>query len=110
MLKNLKTLTDVRKEMLTGNPFDFTYCTYDEKRHTGGERVSIRKCLLFASPEEREIITPQAQQSAGDGKKRVTKNPSHEAHNTFNIRTQNNEVKKVHWLLIEEFNNCKVVM
>lgn len=109
-MKKLKTLTDVRKEMLTGNAFDIMYCTYDQRRGTGGERVSVRKCLLFATPEERQQIAPQPQGSAGDGKERIVKNPKHAAHNTFNIRLQNNEVNKVHWLLIEEFNNHKVVM
>ena len=109
-MKRLKTLTDVRKEMLTGHPFDITYCTFDEKRGTGGDRVSIRKALLFATPEEKKEMTPAPQAAAGERQVKFKKNPNHSAHNTFNIRLQNTDVKKVHWLLIEEFNNHKVVM
>ena len=108
-MKKLITVTDARKQMLTGNAFDMVYCTYDERRSTGGERVSVRKCLLFANDEEKKEMSQLPVLVAGE-KIMKSKNPNHEAHNTFNIRLQNTEVKKVHWLLIEEFNNQKVVM
>lgn len=110
-MKRLITLTNVRKEMLTGNAFDMVYCTYDERRGTGGERVSVRKCLLFESAEEKKEIAPEPMLAVIENEKpKHAKNPKHYAHNTFNVRLQNTEVKKVHWLLIEEFNNQKVVM
>lgn len=108
-MKRIVMLTDARKQMLTGNPFDMVYCTYDERRGTGGDRVTVRKALLFKSADEKQEQN-QLPVLVGGEKIVKGKNPNHFSHNTFNIRLQNTEVKKVHWLLIEEFNNQKVVM
>ena len=108
----IKTLTDVRKEMLTGQPFTIVYCKYSEKRRTGGERASVANAMLFATAVEKEQLVEMinAPVISDVNRKSVTRDPNHQIHNTFNMRLNNGDIEKVRWLLIEEFNHFKVVM
>jgi hypothetical protein len=103
----IKTLQQVRDRVLTGEPFSITYCTFDEKRGTGGERRTIERAV---APKLRVKTAPAAtalKSPSGD----LGVSPHHLWNNTFNITDlATNRVKKIHWLLIELYNGYQVVM
>lgn len=105
----IKTLSQVRAEVLSGNPFDINFCAYDETRRTGGERKQYIACKLVATPKAKGKCD-----TAVAIKERVdSKNPQHFLHGTFNVSLIKEGVpviRKIHWLLIEEFNGFQVVL
>lgn len=105
----IKTLTQVRKEMLTGAPCNIVVCSYDAKRQTGGDREVYKGCRMLVATEKVSEQKPDLTQKLTTEK--GGRNPQHWTNGTFNIVLQmQSQVRKIRWLLIEEFNGYQVVM
>ena len=81
-------------------PFDITFCTLDEGRKTGGERIELKGVLssrMLEKARKRGFHEPDP----GQGKE---KRQNHYANATRNLLLPNGHYKKVHIFLIEFFN------
>lgn len=106
----LKTLTEAREIVRTGKPCDITFCTFDEKRGTGGKRERYEQCTLVKGSESSGEAAP-ASTAPGSAASSSSKNPHHLMHGTFNVKLKgSSEMRKIHWLLIEMINGFQVVM
>ncbi|MDB4919844.1 hypothetical protein [Mucilaginibacter sp.] len=76
-------------------PFKFRFDTCNLKDGTGGKRISMTDVILVGGAVSRSN----------------TQNPGHFANYTRNFRSINNqEIRKFHPLLVEEFNDMRVIL
>lgn len=96
---------DVIKYLDSGQPFQFCFITYDQKRKKGGEYIEIKSAVKFmAKPAAQKSI--EAAQPIFKG---VSKNPHHFENATRNIKLENGQLRKIHIRLIRIFNHKKVI-
>jgi hypothetical protein len=96
---------DVIKYMDSGQPFQFCFITYDQKRKTGGEWIEIKSAVKFMAKKAVAKSIEDAQPIF----KGVSKNPHHFENATRNIKLQNGSIRKIHIRLIRIFNYKKVI-
>ncbi len=94
----------MQQEMETGSPFNIEFCTYDEKRLTGGELIKLGPAIL----------TYRRKKTGGIAKKTTTptaKKHRNNWHNeTLTIRVKgSSRFITVHKQLITLFNNERVI-
>lgn len=74
-------------------PFSITFVTYDEKRGTGGEKITLDEAVFVGGPS----------------RKNKKWSPNHFANYTRNIRALHGDrIMKVHALLVTRFNGYRV--
>lgn len=92
-----EVLTAIRE---SEEPFDIAYCTYDESRKTGGDRIELKGVLssrMQAQAKKRGFANPEPTQG-------IQKRQNHYHNATRNLLLPNGKYKKVHIYLIEFFN------
>jgi hypothetical protein len=92
-------------------PFSLRCVTYNEQLQTGGEFLEIEKGVLNDSRESIIEASPLQKLNADihQREERLKKNPHHSENFTRNIRIlPGNNIRKIHALLITEFNGEKV--
>ncbi|AFD05963.1 hypothetical protein [Solitalea canadensis] len=86
---------DTRDEMGNSVPFSVGFVTCDMRKGTGGERVWMDNAVIVGGSSSHSSV----------------KNPNHWGNFTRNIKVLGtNEIRKVHALLIFEFNGERVIL
>ena len=81
-------------------PFDISFCTLDEGRKKGGERIELKGVLssrMLDKARRKGFAEPEPAQG-------IEKKQNHYQHATRNLLLPNGHYKKVHIYLIEFFN------
>jgi hypothetical protein len=100
--------SEVLKQADTGDPFDMVLVTCDRKRGTGGELLSVKQWAKMHNIEVAEKMPGTIRKTA----RAMVKNPHHWVNKTLNIFNPNNKTLhpiKVHFRLIQFFNNKRVI-
>lgn len=111
------SIRDVLDYMASGNTFSLKVVSYDHKRQKGGQIIEYPEVVQVIKKEDAERkqrpATKQEQLQA-KVQEHKSKNPSHGKHYTRNINVLQDGhptsiIRKIHPILIIEFNNKKVV-
>ena len=106
-MSKLITLSEVREKLILGQKIDIVFCTYDARRNTGGDREEIFQ-VISTSPQQLKVERTKKADIVEQEK--IKKNPNHQLNGTVNVRLQNAEIRKIHWILIEKVNGKQVVI
>lgn len=116
--KEYYTYSDILEWMESGRPFSLRYVTFDRQRKRGGQVKYISEAeMVQAEEEERRARKIKGRPLTLEEIARLTapagRNPNHSYHFTRNVRILENGrptslIRKVHIILITEFNNCPV--
>ena len=106
-MSKLITLSEVREKLILGQKIDIVFCTYDQKRQTGGDREEL---LQVMSTNPVQLKVERKKKSDVLEQEKEKKNPNHQFNGTVNLRLQNGDIRKVHWILIEKVNGKQVVI
>lgn len=76
-------------------PWSMTFVTCNLKKQTGGKRITVKDCILVGGSVSNSNL----------------RNPNHGKNYTRNFRSiHNNEIREFHPLLVETFNDMRVVL
>lgn len=98
----------VMRQVDMGDPFDMIFVTADRRRGTGGKLITVKQWQKMNSDAPVEILPGRYRQKA----RQMIKNPNHWENKTINIWNPSNRTNhphKVHFRLIQFFNNKRVV-
>lgn len=113
------TLREVLQYMATGQSFSCRVVTYDRKRKQGGPELHLPEArLLDAEKEENPYARPLTARERNLRSPRQhghTRDPNHHVHFTRNVRVlQDGQpttiIRKIHPLLITEFNGLELML
>jgi hypothetical protein len=94
-VNEMLAVMDLKDESGAPIPFSFTFDTCDQVHNTGGKRITCKNVIIVG----------------GTTSKSSARNPNHHKHYTRNFRSVNNmEIRKFHPLLVEYFNDMKVIL
>jgi len=114
-------IKDMLATMASGKTFQLKVVTYDKKRKKGGEIVDYAEAVQVIKREEAEADSQrpmtrieQMKHDLSENEVDTSRNPSHGEHYTRNINVLQEGiptaiVRKIHPLLVIEFNHKKVV-
>lgn len=91
--------------------FDISFRTFNRNSKTGGKLKYFENAKLVMKEKGIDPNSVYALQhfKPSEKKKVVKKNPNHYDQKTRNIRLENGEVKKLHYMFIETFNGKNVL-
>jgi len=91
--------------------FDISYRTLNRNSKTGGKLKYFENAKLVMQEKAMDPHSIYALQNfkPSEKKKVIKKKPNHYDQKTRNIRLENGEIKKVHYMYIETFNGKKVL-
>ena len=106
-LREVLQVMDGRDENGNPNIFDITFCTFSEKRQSGGEQITMNKAIRVMG-KKADGKTFNAKPISSDAISK--RNPNHMRNQTRNIMIKGtNQIRKVRIRLIEFFNGKKVI-
>lgn len=106
--QKLISLKDAMQRIRLGERFDLRVFSYDEKRKTGGDLVTYKSAIIVQ--QKNDPNAPKPDVGGNDITYGVAKKPNHGVHGTFNIQLKNGDVRKVHTVLMVEFNNKRIAL
>lgn len=89
------TLKQAREIMNKGDEFSIRYCSLDVNRKTGGEVVELTGVKLLNPLGNVEVL-----KGTSNGPKR----------NYVRVKLANEDIRIIHWLLIEKLNGQSVTL
>ncbi|SEM66331.1 hypothetical protein SAMN05192574_101385 [Mucilaginibacter gossypiicola] len=94
-VQEMLAVMDLKGEDGLPIPCNFRFIDCNLKKGTGGKRITVKNVVIVG----------------GVSSDSTQRNPNHFQNYTRNFRSiYNNEIRKFHPLLVEEFNNMRVVL
>lgn len=107
--------SEMMDKMQTGTVCSIEYCSFDEKKKKGGEKLVMPEAVLLRSDTSGKVYE-KGSAASGTKKRRqlVKKNANHSVFFTRNFRMYINGqptavIRKVHLRLVERFNGMQVL-
>ena len=97
------TLSNAMNIIKSGATFDIEYCSFDEKRNKGGDKISLKNCRILS-------VKNEFNKNKSFDNNSISKMPNHWINDTINIMLANSEVSKIHVHLIEKLNKYEIVL
>jgi hypothetical protein len=107
--KETITLTEVIRQLDTGQPFNMVYITADRRRGTGGEIETLKNWVLHNA--QRPSPKGSKESKSRIAAKLYECKPDHFFHKTRNIlNLKSRKIQKLHLKLIVEYNGKNVLL